>query len=188
MAAGLTAIAAIAAPSADAPVFKSSTVRSARTAFDSAITSARKDFDQKFRSARQRYVDVLETAIKLSTKEGDLAEANKLDLELRTVNAAPYAGSVPVLVGAWRMRWGNQGFTNYTFRDDGTVVRDLRDAATQGSLRRIGDDLMLDFGDQSLMRVNLAGNRLVLEYWQAASSYPDRYPNLFGVGERLAMP
>lgn len=177
---------AVTVRSADAPAFKSSTVRSARTAFDSAITSARKDFDQKYRSAQQKYVNVLETAIKLATKDGDLAEANKLDLELRTVTTAPYAGSVPALVGDWRMRWGNQGITMYTFRDDGTVYRELKDAAKQGTLRRIGNDLLVDFADQSLMRVNLAESRLVLEYWQSAASYPDRFPNMFGVGERAS--
>lgn len=173
-------------PSAEAPVFKSSTVRSARSTLDAALAAARKDFDQKYLAAQKKYLDVLEAAVKQATKDGDLQEANKLNLELRAVATAPYAGGVPALTGAWRMRWGDQGSTNYTFTDDGNVSRELRDAPTQGVLRRSGDDLVIDFGDQSLMRVNLAGQRLFLEYWGKQTDAPQRFPNQIGVGEKVA--
>ncbi|MCA9052271.1 MAG: hypothetical protein KDA75_00470 [Planctomycetaceae bacterium] len=173
------------APSADAPVFKLSTVRAARSDLDTSLTGAFKQFDDSFRAAQQKYLAAVDVAVKQATRDGDLAEANKLSIEQKLVADSPIGGGVPSLVGAWNVRWSAKGFTPYTFSDNGDVLRQLKDAPTAGVLRRRGDDLIIDFGDQSIMRVNLTRPRLILEYWEKQTDFPHRYPNQIGVGERI---
>ena len=181
---GVTLLMAGGARSADAPVFKSPTVRAARSELLTSLNRAHDDFDQAFQKATRKYIEALEAGIKQATKEGDLGEANKLSAELQLVRTAPYAGRIPVLVGTWKMRWPTSS-TNYSFDEHGNVHRDLRGAPTDGVLRRSGDDVVIDFGNNSLMRVNVSNQRLILEYWDNQTDYPGRYPNQIGIGERL---
>jgi hypothetical protein len=175
---------------AQAPVgsepFKSNAVRVARDAYDSALSKARSEYNVKGIAAQKKYLETLELTIRQTTRDGDLAEANRLQAEFDLVAIEEFPDELQTLFGSWNMRWGDRAYTKYHIRKDGTVYRELPGQAQYGVLRRAGRDVLIEFTDKSLMRVNFTGRRLLLEYYDRKEDHPGAYPRQFGVGERIA--
>jgi hypothetical protein len=178
---------ALAQPEGPPAPFKSQTVRTGRTAYDSALEKAREEYLAQADSARKRYLETLESAVRQATRDGDLDEANRLKGESERVASEDYSGNVRPLWGAWRVRWNQDLHVLYEFHRDGRVTRESwrENEPTRGGLRRAGPDLLIDFPNGELIRVNRAGPRLILEWYERAGSYPAAYPGRYGTGVQV---
>jgi hypothetical protein len=174
---------ALAQPEADSPPFKSQSVRTGRTAYDAALEKAREEYASKAGTARKKYLEILDLATRQATRDGDLDEANRLKAESELVAAEDFTDDFPSLFGAWRVRWNQDLRVRYEFHRDGRVVRETwREEPARGQLRKANDDLVIDFPNGELVRVNLAGPRLILEWYERSGSYPADYPGRYGTG------
>lgn len=163
---------------------QSPAVRSARELFDQTVLRAQGEYLSKASAARTKYLQAVEAAIRQATRAGDLDESLRLKAEKEAVLAEDFEADLPRLWGAWDLQWGHQPgtTTRYRFFKQGFITRDVVNAPTKGVIKRIGRDLTIDFGDNSIVRINLAGQRLILEYWEKPESYPTKFPELIGFG------
>lgn len=165
---------------------QSPAVRAARKAYELALQSARADYSTKASAAREKYLGAVEIAMKQATRAGDLDEANRLKAEQLDIEAANFEADLSSLWGTWEMRWGQRAITRYQFFKEGIVTRDLANEPQRGTIKRSGRDLLIDFGNNSVMRVNLSGQRLILEYWDRSERFSTNYPDNIGIGTRAA--
>ena len=70
------------------------------------------------------------------------------------------------IAGTWEITYNHEGTRTYTIFDNGEVKAQGGNRTAQ--LKR-ADHLLLDFGDDKVERLTLAGSRLLIEHW-----YPQR--------------
>ncbi len=87
------------------------------------------------------------------------------------------------LVGKWDIQhWPNRGKRTYIITPSGAVhfIEENRNTV----LVRRENDILLDFGDGKLERLNPSNDRLFIEHFSPKSDFPDR-PNQIGIGRRV---
>jgi len=75
------------------------------------------------------------------------------------------------LAGAWTVRYSNGAIRRYEFDAAGNVL--FVDLKQTTALSRLGNDVVLDFGDGKLERIRFADGVLLLEHFDPASRYPE---------------
>lgn len=163
---------------------KTASVVAARKTFESALAKNREEFASAAAAASKKYEVAIEQGMRAATKAGNLDEANALKAELEDLSGRDFLKETSPPVGTWNLRWSEAAFTKYHFLPDGRVTRELP-KSNVGTLSRTGSNLIVDFGDQGIARVNLDGERMVVEWWGKRQDFPDRYPTQFGVGNKI---
>ncbi|MCA8996829.1 MAG: hypothetical protein KDA80_07585 [Planctomycetaceae bacterium] len=156
----------------------------AKEKFESGVSSARGEYLESVMGEAKKYIEVLDREARRATKNGNLDEALSLKAEIQRVRALDLSNDLAALWGTWETRWnGASGSTRYSFRPTGAVVRTLN--PSEGALKQNGADVLLEFDSNGVIRVNLSGGRLFLEFWRDRENYSSRYPDQVGIGMKV---
>lgn len=89
---------------------------------------------------------------------------------------APTTPEIPA--GIWKVKYSNTSEREYHFLGKDQVEL----SGTRGKLRIQNQDVLLEFGDGKLERLNFDGQRIFVEHFPVATEYPNSIAGILGIG------
>ena len=125
----------------------------------------------------------METLKEKLTKKGDLQGALAVKAELDQANVTKPKANANSVEGTWSIKYDNGSQRTYVVLTDGTVQR--LDDQKVTTIRKEGNDSLLDFNDGKLERITVK-QTLMIEHYNPASLYAaGAKGSNTGIGERV---
>ena len=164
--------------------------------YERSVEKAKAEYDRAVAAAAKELKAELDVALKAAMKAGSLEEAKRIESARPSAPAgqasAPGRGggggaaAAAGMAGRWRVTYVNGSERTYAVDGDGSVTWDgQRAQLTKTPSGIANDDNTLDRGARERYTL-IEGDRLLVEHFRPAGTFPDGKPDQIGIGRRIA--
>jgi hypothetical protein len=171
----MLAMTVLAQPSTSDSPFKHPRAVQAWKRYQHREQKAREAYEREMRAAREEYVASLNDAAALVIKTGDAEE-------LKNIAEAKASVSDVVIQGRLHVHYNNGHENVYEIANGSFSHVSSTGKVRAGTLRRVGESVVLQFADGRIERLTPVGGGIFSEYFQDASAYNQAKPSEVGAG------